>query len=226
MPEEWRALPVYRWETNAPFQLVERVRGPGERGVAPIAIQRSLWLDDDGKALTFQDRLSGPLREIRRFDAIGRTRIAQLVGKSNQFNLTTRRYSEQEIEKLERDSDTVTMQMRLADIFGDAGMISVIVGRKHRDAIDIETWLMSCRVLGRRVEEAALKVLADRARELGLSRITGDYLPTPRNGIVAGHYSNLGFRRVSDLPQGGSRWELLLDSYSEPDLPIKIEIAG
>lgn len=71
MPEEWRALPVYRWETNAPFQLVERVRGPGERGVAPIAIQRSLWLDDDGKALTFQDRLSGPLREIRRFDAAG-----------------------------------------------------------------------------------------------------------------------------------------------------------
>ncbi len=69
MPEEWRALPVYRWETNAPFQLVERVRGPGERGVAPIAIQRSLWLDEDGKALTFQDRLSGPLREIRRFDA-------------------------------------------------------------------------------------------------------------------------------------------------------------
>lgn len=69
MPEEWRALPVYRWETNAPFSLVERVRGPGERGVAPIAIQRSLWLDEDGKALTFQDRLSGPLREIRRFDA-------------------------------------------------------------------------------------------------------------------------------------------------------------
>lgn len=69
MPEEWRSLPVYRWETNAPFSLVERVRGPGERGAASISIQRSLWLDDDGKALTFQDRLSGPLREIRRFDA-------------------------------------------------------------------------------------------------------------------------------------------------------------
>lgn len=69
VPEEWRSLPVYRWETNAPFSLVERVRGPGERGAAPIAIQRSLWLDEDGKALTFQDRLSGPLREIRRFDA-------------------------------------------------------------------------------------------------------------------------------------------------------------
>lgn len=69
MPDEWRSLPVYRWETGTPFELVERVRGPGERGAAPIAIQRSLWLDEDGKALTFQDRLAGPLREIRRFDA-------------------------------------------------------------------------------------------------------------------------------------------------------------
>lgn len=68
VPEEWRSLPVYRWETGASFQLVERVRGPGQRGISPITIQRSLWLDDDGKALTFQDRLSGPLREIRRLD--------------------------------------------------------------------------------------------------------------------------------------------------------------
>ena len=69
VPEAWRSLPVYRWETNAAFQLVERVRGPGDRGITPITIQRSLWLDEDGGALTFQDRLSGPLRETRRLDA-------------------------------------------------------------------------------------------------------------------------------------------------------------
>ena len=69
VPEEWRSLPVYRWETDAAFQLVERVRGPGERGAAPLSIQRSLWLDDDGKMLTYQDRLSGRLSEIRRLDA-------------------------------------------------------------------------------------------------------------------------------------------------------------
>lgn len=69
VPEGWRSLPIYRWDTTAPFQLVERVRGPGERGEAPLAIQRSLWLDDDGKALTYQDTLSGTLREIRRLDA-------------------------------------------------------------------------------------------------------------------------------------------------------------
>lgn len=69
VPDDWRALPIYRWDTSAPFQLVERVRGPGERGVAPLTIQRSLWLDDDGQGLTYQDTLSGPVREIRRLDA-------------------------------------------------------------------------------------------------------------------------------------------------------------
>ncbi|MEC5126874.1 hypothetical protein VSU19_08940 [Verrucomicrobiales bacterium BCK34] len=69
VPEAWRSLPVYRWETSSPFQVVERIRGPGERGAAPLTIQRSLWLDDDGKKLTYQDRLSGELRRIRRLDA-------------------------------------------------------------------------------------------------------------------------------------------------------------
>lgn len=163
---------------------------------------------------------------ISPFDAIGRKRIAQLISKSNQFNLTTRRYGEQEVEALEHDADAVTMQMRLSDIFGDAGMISVVVGRKREDALDIEAWLMSCRVLGRRVQEAALAALVDRARDMGASRLTGDYLPTPRNGIVADHYDDLGFSRVSDLPDGGSRWELRLDGYSHPDLPMKIQIAN
>lgn len=69
MPEEWRSLPIYRWETESPFQIIEHIRGPGERGAAPLSIQRSLWLDDDGKNLTYQDRLSGQLRRIRRIDA-------------------------------------------------------------------------------------------------------------------------------------------------------------
>ena len=69
MPEEWRSLPIYRWGTSSPFQIIEHVRGPGQRSAAPLSIQRSLWLDDDGKNLTYQDRLSGQLREIRRLDA-------------------------------------------------------------------------------------------------------------------------------------------------------------
>lgn len=162
---------------------------------------------------------------ISPFDAVGRKRVAQLISKSNQFNLTTRRFSEQEVEALERDPDALTMQIRLADVFGDAGMISVIIARRQDDALDIEAWLMSCRVLGRRVQDAALKTLVERARELGVSALRGDYLPTSRNGIVAEHYQGLGFRRILELPGGGSRWELPLDSYSPPDLPMNIEFA-
>lgn len=203
------------------FTEEDRKRGQFYKSIA----ERNQVAAETGDTDAFLRSLNTELM-ITPFDAVGRKRIAQLISKSNQFNLTTRRYSEQEVEALERDADAVTMQMRLSDIFGDAGMISVVIGRKHEDALDIVVWLMSCRVLGRRVQEAALKALVDRARELGVSRLRGDYLPTPRNGIVAEHYENLGFRRVSDLPEGGSRWELLLDSYSHPDLPMKIATAG
>jgi FkbH-like protein len=161
---------------------------------------------------------------VKPFDPVGRKRIAQLISKSNQFNLTTRRYSEQEIEQLERLQEAVTMQIRLSDIFGDSGMISVIIAREHGNALRLDAWLMSCRVLNRRVEEAALVALVEKARERALERIVGDYLPTDRNGIVADHYQKLGFRRVADLLDGGSRWELGIEDHSAPDLPMTIEI--
>ncbi len=69
VPEAWRALPIYRWDTSQPFQLIERVRGPGEQGSSPLKIQRSLWLDDDGKMITYQDALSGSVRNMQRLDA-------------------------------------------------------------------------------------------------------------------------------------------------------------
>ncbi len=78
VPQEWRSLPIYRWETATPFQLVERVRGPGEKGSAPLSILRSLWLDDDGKMLTYQDRIEGELTEIRRLDAADGHRLGSV----------------------------------------------------------------------------------------------------------------------------------------------------
>lgn len=203
------------------FTAEDRLRGQFYKSIA----DRNQVAAETGDTDAFLKSLSTELT-ISPFDAMGRKRVAQLISKSNQFNLTTRRYSEQEVTALECDPNAVTMQMRLSDIFGDAGMISVIIGRKDEDALVIEAWLMSCRVLGRRVQEAALKALVDRARELGVSALRGDYLPTSRNGIVAEHYSGLGFRRISDLPDGGGRWELLLDDYSQPDLPMKIHFVG
>lgn len=159
---------------------------------------------------------------IRGFDPAGRARIAQLINKSNQFNLTTRRYTETEVELIELDPGKHAMQVRLTDRFGDNGMISVVIADKGADAWTIDTWLMSCRVLGRRVEEAVLASLAGAARAAGAKRLIGRYIPSTRNSMVSDHYAKLGFRRIGD-DQGGTTWELVLGEYAAPALPMQVE---
>ncbi len=128
------------------------------------------------------------------FDDIGRSRIVQLINKSNQFNLTTRRYSEAEVAALERDSDCFTLQVRLTDVFGDNGMISVVICRpQSARSWAIDTWLMSCRVLGRTVEQMVLRELILSARERGITRLVGRHIPSGRNDMVRDHYAKLGF---------------------------------
>lgn len=124
-------------------------------------------------------------------------RSTQLINKTNQFNLTTRRYGEVEVEQLANDPRAVTLAIRLKDKFGDNGLISVVLARPDSrfaaDELFIDTWLMSCRVLGRQVEQAVLDVLIKSATRAGYKSLIGEYLPTPRNGMVAEHYSRLGF---------------------------------
>jgi FkbH-like protein len=128
------------------------------------------------------------------FDKVGRSRIVQLINKSNQFNLTTRRYSEAEVAALEADRNCLTLQVRLTDVFGDNGMISVVICRPQGQRIwAIDTWLMSCRVLGRNVEAMVLRELVLQAREGGITRLVGRYVPSGRNEMVRDHYSKLGF---------------------------------
>jgi FkbH-like protein len=159
------------------------------------------------------------------FDSVGRVRITQLVNKSNQFNLTTRRYSEADIEAIERDPSRYTLQVRLADRFGDNGMISVIVFDKGDEEWSCDTWLMSCRVLGRRVEELVLATVADAALKAGAKRLKGTYIPTKKNGLVIEHFRKLGFDKVSELPDGTTEWALELDSYTAPELPMQVVMA-
>jgi FkbH-like protein len=157
------------------------------------------------------------------FDATGRVRIAQLINKSNQFNLTTRRYTEAEVAAAERDPNAFTLQVRLADTFGDNGMISVIICRREADAWDIDTWLMSCRVLGRKVEQAVLGELVSAGRAAGVARLLGRYIPTEKNQMVAEHYGKLGFQLLESRADGGSLWELRLDGAPALDgLPMTI----
>ena len=129
----------------------------------------------------------------RRFDRIGLQRIVQLINKTNQFNLTTRRYSDAEVLEVLDDDKAIGLQLRLTDRFGDNGIISIIIGRLEGDALVIDTWLMSCRVLGRQVEVTTLNLIVQRARAMGARRIIGDYIATPKNGMVKEHYRKLGF---------------------------------
>jgi FkbH-like protein len=153
------------------------------------------------------------------FDAIGRARIVQLISKSNQFNLTTRRYSDADIEQLENNPQFFTRQIRLKDTFGDNGMISVVICKKGAAVWDIDTWLMSCRVLGRRVEEAVLQEIIKHATKEHVQTLVGTYRPTSRNMMVKEHYKKLGFQLVDQQPEC-DRWELKLSDYHSPVLPM------
>ena len=158
------------------------------------------------------------------FDATGRARIVQLISKSNQFNLTTKRYSEVDIKNIEEDSNYFTRQIRLTDALGDNGMISVIICKKNAAIWEIDTWLMSCRVLGRRVEEAALLDMVSNAKKSYATKLVGTYCPTARNIIVKSHYSKLGFTKIS-CDHRSETWELDLAKYMPPELPISLKYA-
>ncbi|PXA97345.1 haloacid dehalogenase [Nostoc sp. 3335mG] len=159
---------------------------------------------------------------IAPFDETGRARIAQLINKSNQFNLTTRRYGEVEVAAIAANPSKFTMQVRLADRFGDNGMISVVIFDRDAECWHCDTWLMSCRVLGRRVEEAVLAHVAHAALAEGATRLTGAYIPTPKNGIVRDHFRKLGFSADGEGADGTTLWSLDLTRYAAPDLPMRV----
>jgi len=160
------------------------------------------------------------------FDAVGRGRIAQLINKTNQFNLTAKRYTEAEVEAMEADPDIFTLQVRLADRFGDNGMISVVICLDDGDAWTIDTWLMSCRVIGRRVEEAVFSELLRSAKDHKKSALKGTFIESGRNEIVRDHFFKIGFGPVQGC-ETESEWlfDVAGDSADEMSfekLPFKI----
>jgi FkbH-like protein len=159
---------------------------------------------------------------FRPFDAAGRARIAQLINKSNQFNLTTQRYSEPEVARLEGDPGCFSLQVRLTDSFGDNGMICVVICLREADDWRIDTWLMSCRVLGRMVEQAVLQELVREAKQRGVRRLVGTYIPTERNRLVEQHYPRLGFELLERGAGGTTVWQLSVEAYVQRDLPLTI----
>jgi FkbH-like protein len=156
------------------------------------------------------------------FNPLDLPRAAQLINKSNQFNLTTRRRTEPELENLLLDPDYFGFTMRLADRFGDHGLISVIICHlAGAGVLEIDTWLMSCRVLKRGVEEEVLNEIVRRAGQAGCRRIRGVYLPTEKNKMVADLYPGFGFRTIA---AGERRSEFELDVEEFSSRPTFIEI--
>ncbi len=163
--------------------------------------------------------------EIDAFKPVYLERIAQLTNKTNQFNLTTRRYTLAEMEAAAKDPNVLGLCGRLSDRFGDNGLISIVLGRAEGRALHMDLWLMSCRVLKREMENAMLDVVAERARARGLETIVGYYLPTAKNGMVADFYPRLGFSSIpapSGLPDGATAWTLDLTSYTQQNTHIKV----
>ena len=154
-------------------------------------------------------------------------RSAQLVNKSNQFNLTTRRCSAAEMRTHVENPDWVTLAVSLSDRFGDNGLISVLMARIKEGDLWIDIWVMSCRVLKRSVEHFLLNVLCSVARDKGLKAIHGEFIPTQRNEIVRDHYREMGFDRAGDAEEGHTLWTLHLDE-NKPPLPtfVKEEICS
>jgi FkbH-like protein len=147
------------------------------------------------------------------FDKVGLQRIVQLINKTNQFNLRTQRYSESEVVAVMEQPGALALQLRLLDQFGDNGIIGIVIAVPQDDALKLDTWLMSCRVLGRQVEEATMNLVVEQARALGASRLIGEFLPTKKNGMVRDHYQKLGFTRQGGAQEGPSLWELVLADY-------------
>jgi FkbH-like protein len=134
-------------------------------------------------------------------------RVAQLTQKTNQFNLTTRRYSEQQIAEMAACPGWQVLSLRVRDRYADNGLVGVAITRQNGGACEIDTFLLSCRVIGRTVETALLAYLAGQARARGATRLAGWFLPTKKNAPAREFYRSHGFRQVSEN-ETGSLWEL------------------
>jgi FkbH-like protein len=152
------------------------------------------------------------------FKAVDLSRVTQLINKTNQFNPTTRRCTAEEVEAIAAAPDIISLQFRLLDRFGDNGLISVLILRpdpEQADVLQIDTWVMSCRVFGRELEFEAMNIAVETARRRGVRAFRADYIPTKKNGVISDLYPRLGFTRANaKTPADGTiQWHLNLTEY-------------
>lgn len=156
---------------------------------------------------------------VESFNTFNTPRVAQLTQRSNQFNLRTIRYSEDDVKHLAQDPEVIDLAFSLSDRFGDHGLIAVVVMRPlDSETLFVDTWLMSCRVLKRGMERFTLNEMVEIARSQGYKYIVGEYIATPKNGMVAAHYASLGFTQLETEP---AKWILDVANYRTLDTAIR-----
>jgi FkbH-like protein len=154
-------------------------------------------------------------------------RVTQLINKTNQFNTTTRRHSAEAVSRLVTAPENLALQFRLVDRFGDNGLVSVMILSPvpdQTDVLEIDTWVMSCRVFGRQLEIEAMNIAVESVRNRGIRALSADYVPTKKNGVISELYESLGFSRLHQSAQtetsGTSRWILKLAEYTPQQTQI------
>ncbi len=216
VPEE-PALYVRALEAGSWFEAVgltaedaaraEQYRAEAERRTAE---ENFASLDDYLTSLAM-------VADVREVDDADLERVVQLLGKTNQFNLTTRRHGTDVVDELRKDPRAIALSIRLADRFGDHGLVAVMFGVPHDDeTVRVDTWLMSCRVIGRTVEQFSWAKFLDAARLRGYRRVVGEYLPTAKNAQVAELYDQLGLPVVEGGGEG-KVYAATLETLPEPN---------
>ncbi len=173
-----------------------------------------------GAAASLEDYLRGlDMRlHVVPADDRSRARMLQLLQRTNQFNLTTRRYSDAEFRSVIASPACRVCGLRVADRFGDNGLVGVAIVRVEEGSWCIDSFLLSCRVLGRNVEEAFLQHLAAQAKAAGAAALIGQFIPSNKNSQVRDFYRRAGFSLVQEHPDGSTEWQLLLHDF-EPRYP-------
>ncbi|HEX2188973.1 MAG TPA: HAD-IIIC family phosphatase, partial [Longimicrobiaceae bacterium] len=192
-----RALAEYPGFEPASFTDEDRARAAQYRARAALVRMEASAesLEDFHRSLHME-------ADIRPFDAFDLPRVAQLTAKSNQFNLTTRRHGIAQLQRFVADPECVHFSLRLRDCFADHGLVGLMIAFRRGETLDIDSWLMSCRVIGRTVEAEMLGHLCRRAAELGCTSLRGTYVPTAKNGMVRDVFARFGFELLED--EGGT----------------------
>ncbi len=177
-----------------------------------------------GSAQSMDEFLSGLKMSVvfGPFTAVDHARVVQLINKTNQFNTTTRRYTSEEIAYLINLPNALTLQFRLLDRFGDNGLVSAMILRPtsdHEDVLEIDNWVMSCRVFGRQLEFEAMNIAVEAARQRGARALIADYIATSKNNVISALYPSLGFAAINETAptNGVTRWFLKLANYVARD---------